>query len=125
MNHRVYNFQPKVILILAVVSIVCFCVIYVLNFELLYKVYYNPSRSYKIEIRYKIYSIFTNWYAQGRPGNLYLKNENNIIIHKAQVGYVGYLSDNIIKWGDNYVQIHFDKWFYSADTMTSKIGFEQ
>ena len=96
-----------------------------LNIELPYRVFHSPRSGHRLEVRYKVYSVFTEGYAQGRPGVVYLKDAANSTLHKAAIGSVGDLSGPEIEWHDDHVRIRFDKWFYAGKNSGHRMGFEQ
>ncbi len=84
------------------------------NIELPYRVFLSPRGGHRLEVRYKVYSVFLEGYAQGRPGVVYLKDGAGSILHQAAIGSVGDLSGPEIEWHDDHVRIRFDKWFFAG-----------
>ena len=97
----------------------------VANIELSYRVFRSPRSGYRLEVRYKVYSVFTEGYAQGRPGVVYLKDAAGSTLRKAAIGAVGDLSGPEIEWHDDHVRIRFDKWFYAGKNSGHRMGVEQ
>ncbi len=99
-------------------------VIWVLNIELLYNEFISPISPYKIEVRFKLYTILVYQYAQGRPATIYLKDKQGKVIYKEKKDMngddieCGFVFSDDIKWDTDKVIINIcidnHVWYYNG-----------